>query len=378
MLYLKHVEKLRSDIKMKDSAGLLFNDAFTDKPGQAVYYAEVIDDNKDREPMGFVYKTVKKNEEFSSSPLWMDNYIKRGLEDNTVFKDYWTRGITARYPLALAIFHFRKGNQEAGIKQLEKAFSIASDIPWLVKNIGFIYYSEGLFEYAARVYKRLIEIDRSDITAYKSLASCYEKMGMQNEPVNVYKACQKVVPTAEVASILAALYEKQGNDDEAIKNYKTAISRKTDYFEAYNNLGAIYKKKGNTEEAVKQFSRAIKINPSYVEARYNLAMSYMEIDYKKAINEFNEVLRIMPDFMDVHYNLGVLYGKTGQVEKAIEEYEEELKINPSSASACKNLGIFYHDAGQNKKTVYYWKKYLQLNPSAPDAALIEAEIYKME
>ncbi len=379
MLYLKHVEKLRPDVSMRDPYGLLFNDVYDKNSGKPVYHAVLMNRDKDKKHLGFVYKVMGEGCEPDSEPVWWRGYEKRGLEDDSIYKDFWTRGITARYPFTLGLFYFGKGMKERGKQEFDRAFDIAHDIPWLLQNIGYVYFEEGLIEAALKAYGRLVEIDRSNSAGYRGLISCHKEMGNRDEVINSYRKLSGVEPdNAELNSVLASLYTEQGDVEQAIRNYRLALDKKPDYVEVYNNLGNIYQGKGDFEESAGLFREAIKIDPDYLGAHYNLAIGYLDKDWDKAISEFREVERINPDYSEVHYQLGYAYDKKGRIEEAIREYKKELSLNPAHLSAHKNIGILYFKKGKHRETVEHWEEYLKFSPDAPDAGLVRKEIEKIK
>ena len=52
-------------------------------------------------------------------------------------------------------------------------------------------------------------------------------------------------------------FKKQGKLEEAIEAYSKAISLKSDYAEAYNNLGNALKDQDKLEEAIEAYNNAI-------------------------------------------------------------------------------------------------------------------------
>ncbi len=379
MLYMKYVEKYRTDVSMRDSHDLLFSDVYDADSGNPVYYATLLNIEKDKRHMGFVYKLEDEGYERQNEPSWWSGYEKRGLDDSSIHKDFWTRGITARYPFALGLFYFDRGMDEEGKKEFKKAFRIANDIPWILQNIGYAYSGMDMTGDAIEVYERLVKVDRSNSAGYRGLISCYKKLKMQEKVMDTYKALIRIEPdNAELYSVLASLYREKGDDEEAISNYRIAVKKNPDYKEAYNNLGVIYQGRGNIEESVKMFKEALEVDPGYAGAHYNMAIGYMGSDWDKVISGLKEVIRLNPDFGGIHYQLAHACDKKGLTEEAIREYEIELSVNPSHPSAHKNAGILYYKSGRHKKALRHWRKYLELEPDAPDAEVVKKEISKLE
>ena len=60
--------------------------------------------------------------------------------------------------------------------------------------------------------------------------------------------------------------------EEAVDSYKKAISLKSDYVQAYNNLGVLYKDNEKYDNAIKMFTKAKEIQPDHQNSFYNLAL----------------------------------------------------------------------------------------------------------
>ena len=53
--------------------------------------------------------------------------------------------------------------------------------------------------------------------------------------------------------------------DEAVEAYKTSISLKPDYAEAYSNMGVVLKNQGKLDEAIEAYKKSISLKPNYAE-----------------------------------------------------------------------------------------------------------------
>ena len=84
-------------------------------------------------------------------------------------------------------------------------------------------------------------------------------------------------------------YEKSnaGKYQEAIGDFKSALSLKGDYAEAYNMLGFCTRKLGNVTEAFAYYEKALKIKPNFPEAREYYGEAYLEQgNLAKAVQQY--------------------------------------------------------------------------------------------
>lgn len=106
-------------------------------------------------------------------------------------------------------------------------------------------------------------------------------------------------PSSEEALYNRGLYyQETGKLDKAEEDYKTILSKNSNYSDAYYNLGFIaLVNKEDYPEAIKQFSNAIRANQNYVEAFYNRGLAYeYSGDKNSAIKDYRSALSIFPNY----------------------------------------------------------------------------------
>ena len=79
----------------------------------------------------------------------------------------------------------------------------------------------------------------------------------------------------------------KGHFDEAIQDFKTAISLKSDYAEAYNMLGFCSRKMGDIKKSFEYYNIALKLKPNFPEAREYLGEAYLQDgNLAKAVQQY--------------------------------------------------------------------------------------------
>ena len=119
--------------------------------------------------------------------------------------------------------------------------------------------------------------------------------------------------------------------EDAVVCFKSSISLKGDFDDAYNNLGVALKKLGDLEGSEVQLRAALKVNPKNIGFYQNLGgvlieqkkYTEAEIVLKKAISLDSKSWR-------VQYKIGELYEKMDRADDAFFKYKELIKqkINP--------------------------------------------------
>src|SRR5262245_48991481 len=87
-----------------------------------------------------------------------------------------------------------------------------------------------------------------------------------------------------------------GKTAQAIVEYERAITLRSDYALAHNNLGDALLQAGRTSEALQHFREAIRLDSGYAEAHFNLASALNEQGHpQESIVEFRRAVEVKPD-----------------------------------------------------------------------------------
>lgn len=102
--------------------------------------------------------------------------------------------------------------------------------------------------------------------------------------------------------------------------------------------GNVFKKPQNIQEAIQNYKEAIRKNPNDFDAHFNLGGCYSKLGYEqKAMLATKEAIRIRPDYAFAHIALGLNYHNLGQYDQAIETYKQAVKLAPNLADTAELL-----------------------------------------
>jgi tetratricopeptide (TPR) repeat protein len=237
-----------------------------------------------------------------------------------------------------------------------------------LNELAQVYYSQGKYDEAIKLYLEAIEIDKKTIgiehpnyaICLNNLAMVYNSQGKYDEAIKLYLEAieigKKTIGIEHPAyairlSNLALVYYSQGKYDEAIKLYLEAIEidKKTigiehpEYAKHLNNLAGVYKSQGKYNEAIKLYLEAIEVDkktigiehPDYAIRLNNLAGVYdSQGKYDEAIKLYLEAIEIgkktigieHPEYATRLNNLAGVYYVQGKYQDALPLYEEALRI----------------------------------------------------
>jgi tetratricopeptide (TPR) repeat protein len=136
--------------------------------------------------------------------------------------------------------------------------------------------SEGNYEKAIGIYKRMLELQPSFHSARRDLAMAYVEVGDVESATNHLIEVLRLDPKdAWSWVVLANLYIREKRDpDTGEKFLRKALEIAPNDAWALNSLAAIYYERGKTDEAIKLFEQAIAANPEFANAYYGEAIAF--------------------------------------------------------------------------------------------------------
>ena len=163
--------------------------------------------------------------------------------------------------------------------------------------------------------------------------------GKVNEAIDAIKALNENYPNVPLLfNLLGACYNTLGQLDAAAKMFKTALTIKPDYAEAYFNHGIVLRELGQFDLAIESYKAAIDLIPNYPEAHNKLGITYIDLkQYDSAIEHLEWAVAYKHDFAEAYNNLGVAHKENNQIQSAIKNFEKAITINSSYTLAHSNL-----------------------------------------
>ncbi|KAK6793445.1 hypothetical protein RDI58_006898 [Solanum bulbocastanum] len=183
----------------------------------------------------------------------------------------------------------------------------------------------------------------------------------------------------ETPPYLADVYYEQGNLEMAIRNFRRAIARDTEFFEAYNNMGHVLKDAGEVQEAIHAimnmmsaatqcYKASLAVSTGLSTPFNNLGIIYMQQrNYAQAISCFNELLRINPMSTDGLVKRGNTYIRIGRVDEAIQDYTKAIAIRPTMEDVHALLASAYMTSGNVEAAIKGYRQALMLCADFPEA-----------
>jgi tetratricopeptide (TPR) repeat protein len=276
--YARIVERMREDVTLYDTYNLFFRKLYTadsveplilDEEGDdsmTVLSIKVIEENISRGvyfsllnplivnmpygyklmPYGILSLIVNDQIEIDQkkrAKIW-NYYAAESLED-TFYRDYMNREITANYHLNKGQHLIMLGGIEPGLRRLKLASETGYNSASTHSYLSLLLSDFGYFDEAK------LELEKSHIYS-QNLASVYTDWGYY--------------------------YSKRGDIDNAIDSIKKAIEIDPDNTLYYNYLGSILLEDGQKDEAIKVFRKSLSIKDNQEGIKKILQKNVLQAD----------------------------------------------------------------------------------------------------
>lgn len=143
--------------------------------------------------------------------------------------------------------------------------------PLAHRNLGAMYYLDGLPDKAEIEYRRSLELNPYERMAHNNLGLIYANKNMLKEAEAEYRMEIRINPRYDTVYFnFGLLYFKQRKFKEAESMWKKTLELNPDYIDAYSNLAVYYYQQNNRERSmyyVDQLKkRGVKIDPKLLKA----------------------------------------------------------------------------------------------------------------
>lgn len=267
---------------------------------------------------------------------------------------------------------------------------------------AYNYILTGEIDKAISYCEKRLKQNPDDSNALLLKARCYDILGYQEKPTNLYKKVLNTTPeqkTLEQKLLLSFALNRLGkkNEEETILNSildecrppssahefsikGNVLSRLGRFTEArktleyglkvcpsatklHLDLGAIYCYQRNHKKCLKHTNTAINMNYDLLRGNVIKGYSYYyNGNYKQAIKYFNEALKQQPNYLSLKYSKLLSFAHLKQLDKAKEEMKAILSFEPGNTWATTHMSTAYNIARDKEKAVVILKTKLDSMP----------------
>ena len=226
---------------------------------------------------------------------------------------------------------------------------------------------KGDFQAAINQFRRAIQRDPQNTSAYFYLSRAYQEIGDLEFALT---ACQQVISLrpdlADGHNDLGQILHRQGQFQKAIKAYQHAIKLGPKSAHFHYNLGTAYHTLGQFSKAKTIYQTALNLDQQFTPARYNLGAIYQKQGrVNEAIETYEQVLNEVPDHTDAHQSLTFAATEKQKLfGQLILKYQTAIAIQPDEANNYRKLGLAYYHTGQWLQAIQTLKIALQVDPDS--------------
>lgn len=172
---------------------------------------------------------------------------------------------------------------------------------------------------------------------------------------------------SQIYFVRGVMLSETGQKDGAIKQFRLAVEKDPDLYEAYNLLGILLAEKRDTI-AAQYYQTAARLQPESVDPLYNEAMLWQEEgQYQRAMTLYQQILAEKDsNYPYAYFNQGyILLNFLNRSADAIPLFEKAVEKKSGYVEAVYNIGLCYEDMSKYSEARSYYKKALEMHVNYP-------------
>lgn len=274
--------------------------------------------------------------------------------------------MTQQPPASLlpALDLLRRGDRAGARQAVEAALVEQPEELGLIAFAGVLAAQSGDLHAAIPYFRRVVAAVPQDLPMRTNLAMALTETGRLDEVAEVAEGHGD----AHLDRLAGWAHQQQGRLERAASAYESAVARKPDDFEAWNNLGNVRAGQGDAGGALAAFQQAILLRPDLVDIYLNASEQLTVVGGDQArLQLMREGARTAPDRADILTELGLAEAAVRHYPEAEAAYRQALANDPGCLSAYLELGMLFENLNRVDELV-------ALVEAAEASAVSEAEL----
>ena len=215
-----------------------------------------------------------------------------------------------------------QGRENAAITQYKKALKIDHRSLEAHLDLGVILLRQGKLKEAIKHYQEALEINPACADAYNALGVALIRKGKVDDAIGQFRKALRIDPSYNEAErnldIAIKSRDRIIKINNAISRLRQVIKGNPENPELYNRLGNLYKALGDLDEAIEQYQKALSIKSDYIQALNNLSLVYADRnEYHKSLGCLKKILQLMPNSAKICYNIACIYARQNKIDDAV-------------------------------------------------------------
>jgi len=200
-------------------------------------------------------------------------------------------------------------------------------------------HNAGRLDEAERLYRRVLEFHRNDVTARYGLGVIHLQQQRPAEALALLEPLAAAMPQqGEIASQCGRAKQELGRVEEALADFDRALQANPANALAWFYRGDLLAERGQIEEALECYQRLVQIAPGYGEAwfrRGNLLWRMDRLD--EAWTSFRQALDCDPNRFGAAFNAGTVLLKLERYDEAYAAFEKAAALAPGHPHVLAGL-----------------------------------------
>jgi len=365
----------------------------TERPGNKDWsyreYVETAEEWKQEVPLSTVTKSLTISEKHLKTSVTSQLSAVHKLIDSRDYKKAMDNysilaGILNSNPFIIyntGWLYYRNGQYDEAIKMYKKALNLVREasnskkdkkndaeadlIPMLYFACGLCLYYEKKYELAViqfeRAQKEYGQIREGEINT----ARCYIATNEFEEAKKHINNALKSKEDNKLRYMLARLCFEKKEDMECQFQLETIVENDAEFTEAWILLGELYRKNKDWQNAEKAYKKLTSLVPANADFYYRLGIAQRELGKtEEAFTSFKYATEIMPEHSRALYSMASIYDAQGKSRNAAELLEKSLEGNENLEMAYNLLAEIHISNDNVNEAIHVYQKAVREHPDS--------------
>ena len=263
-----------------------------------------------------------------------------------------------------AVLYQRTGQTANALTDYAQAIRLSPTDAALHDEVGFLCFSAGRFDDAAKYLQKSVQLDPKLVRAWNHLGMVQIAKNQNEQAVKNLDAALKLKPDFVDAMINRGFANYQQKEYElALKDYEAALKIDPKAANAFNNRGLIYFQQKKYNEAVGEFTRCIMLDPSDPKYYEHRRLVYLELGMIDEAKSDREKWQRMQEHRIANLHIirnpqnpsgylarGEILLTDGKIDAALADFDRAVTVSPRSAKAWLARARAFFELGEYQKT----------------------------
>lgn len=254
-------------------------------------------------------------------------------------------------------------NDEDRLEDLNQAVEVDPTHVEALRTRGLYFYLKDESEKAVADFRKLLEVDSSDVASGILLAESLIQTKDYDEALKLLDEMQAEPGDDRITLLKAQVYFSQENYDKSLENATKALENNEDNLQAINLKILSLLQLDRFEEASQEANDLVRRAPGLPQAYWlrSIALSSMD-KFDEAIADLKILVDNVPENPLYRLQLGNLYNASDRPRRAIEVYDDLISEVPELEGLYRSRGDAYLAIGKHKEAIADYEKELKQSP----------------